>query len=273
MHCIFSTMTNPLKSALVTHEKNLYTDMSHHHSNRFTSSKAFRDKVKRIFDDIDFDRSGSLNELEFYAGVMAMHVWVAQYTVLAAKTVPTREDINRLFRLIDVDSSGTLDYDEFTGVVVVMFQSVAMRVTTQIIIKLILAPFFGAILVEICIGAFKDVIDVYIDKVVALLPSLMLILNKTTGIAVGAAIVNTILLPYVIDLMDRAFLLQVENENLKNKIDTLESSSAQRGSGREGVVHDADNEEVKRVMRIVRRESLSSNGRIRTSIAEKVKSR
>ena len=44
---------------------------------------------------------------------MALHVYVAQYTIIAAKTVPSRAEVQHLFCMMDEDNSGSLDFEEF----------------------------------------------------------------------------------------------------------------------------------------------------------------
>ena len=52
---------------------------------------------------------------------MALHVYVAQYTIIAAKTVPSRAEVQHLFCMMDEDNSGSLDFEEFRQVSVYIY--------------------------------------------------------------------------------------------------------------------------------------------------------
>ena len=168
--------------------------------------------------------------MEFYAGIMALHVWISQYTIISSKTVPSREHIGHIFKLLDTDHSGFLDFEEFQNVVVVMFQNVASRICAQMIIKLVIAPFVGVMLVEIATALAEEYPSEleHIQTFGFLIP---LLASKTIGIALGAAVVNMIFLPYVMNLHERIFLLHVENDNLLQYINALNKKlSIERGS-------------------------------------------
>ena len=48
--------------------------------------------------------------------MLALHVYVAQFMTIAARTVPTRAEVQHLFELLDEDGDGSLDFVEFQQV-------------------------------------------------------------------------------------------------------------------------------------------------------------
>ena len=58
---------------------------------------------------------------------------------------------------MDSDNNGALDLNEFRCMSVLLCQDVALRLTTQQVVKLFLAPFLGAVLVEIGVTLLADI--------------------------------------------------------------------------------------------------------------------
>ena len=92
-------------------------------------------KLKHIFKTVDIDNSGSIDKKEAYSMVLLLYLYVAQYTTIYGKTVPSVEEIMKLYDKIDVNGDGKLNFEEFESMAIVLFEEVSTRVSTQIFLN------------------------------------------------------------------------------------------------------------------------------------------
>lgn len=103
-------------------------------------TKAFRHLCDSVFDNIDTDGSGSVDEKELYSGLLLIHLQLGMYLGPAACKPLAREKCHNIFEKMDADDSGSLDREEFRHVMMVLFGNVFVRVMVQWSMTIILVP-------------------------------------------------------------------------------------------------------------------------------------
>jgi len=93
-----------------------------------------------VFDAIDTDNSGCVDEKELYAGLLLIHLKLGAYAGPAACRPLGRERAAAVFRDMDTDDSGELDREEFRRVIVYLFGNVLIRVMVQWSMTLLIVP-------------------------------------------------------------------------------------------------------------------------------------
>ena len=181
--------------------------------NSFTGSPRFKAKLKKIFNTVDMDNSGGVDKKEAYSMVLLLYLYVAQYTRISFKTVPTVDEVMKLYDKIDTDSNGSLTFEEFESMAIILLEEVSTRVSTQMFCQLLIAPFVGY-LTCICL---RDIVFVGSTRVffVTLLPSWTIdyIFTETICTTVMAALVNMTLLPLFMEMWTLVFVGTYSEEN------------------------------------------------------------
>jgi len=90
----------------------------------------FEQAIKDAFEQVDIDKSNSIDKAELYAGVLLMYVNINVYVKVYA---PERDDIMKIMERIDADKSGHLDYAEFREIMLVLSGQILARAVTQIL--------------------------------------------------------------------------------------------------------------------------------------------
>lgn len=103
-------------------------------------TRYFRKICDKVFDAVDIDRSGLVDETELYFGLLMIHLKLGQYAGPAACKPLSRERCNAVFQQMDLDGSGALDKDEFAKVMMVLFGNVFIRVIVQWHLTIIFVP-------------------------------------------------------------------------------------------------------------------------------------
>ena len=194
--------------------------------NSFTESDGFKKKLKHIFKTVDIDNSGSIDKKEAYSMVLLLYLYVAQYTTIYGKTVPSVEEIMKLYDKIDVNGDGKLNFEEFESMAIVLFEEVSTRVSTQIFSQLCLAPLiaYGA-----CIVLRDYVIVGFVrDFLLAILPTwtIKYIFTETICTTVITALVNMNFIPFFMNIWTMVFV----GDKVKDRRRSVRGDS-QRGGG------------------------------------------
>ena len=177
--------------------------------NSFVDSKMFQDKLKEIFKETDYDGNGTVSHDEIYTMVLLLYLFVAQYTTINAKTLPTRARVEELYHIMDADGNGTLDFEEFRAMAIFLVEDMAARIGVQMVTKSILGPLLGYVIVEL-VNTYLIFMGVDSHKKMALyLPKW--IYNETMAITVATALSTMFLLPYVVSLIDRFMNIRAAN--------------------------------------------------------------
>lgn len=96
------------------------------------------------FQVCDVEGNGRVDKTETYAGVLLVHLRMAQYAGVAACHPPGRQEINELFNLIDWGRTGWLDEHDFSDIVVVCVSTVVSYYFSRVVRALCLARLSGA---------------------------------------------------------------------------------------------------------------------------------
>ena len=103
-------------------------------------SKRFQKLCDNVFDAVDTDGSGSIDEKELYAGLLLIHLKLGAYAGPAACRPLGRERCHAVFVELDTDDSGHLDREEFRMVMIFLFGNVITRVLVQWSMTLLIVP-------------------------------------------------------------------------------------------------------------------------------------
>ncbi len=205
-------------------------EMAAHRKNAFLTSKMFRDRLREVFADADNDNDGWVSHDEVYTMVLSLYLFIAQYTTINKLLVPTRGRVEELYDIMDADGNGILDYEEFQAMAILLVEDMAARVGTQMVIKSLLGPLSGWVLVEVintCL-IFAGV-DIHY-KLASVFPEW--IFSEAVAVTICTTLSSMFLLPYLINLIDRVMHVQAKMGVQKElKRNARENSTV--GDGRE----------------------------------------
>jgi hypothetical protein len=187
--------------------------------NDFTASKRFKDKVRHIFDSVDIDKSGSVDVSEVYSMVLLIYLFVAQYTVVNAKTIPTIEEVKELYDKMDKDGNGTLDYDEFEALAVLEVEAVSARISTQLACQLAASPFLATCLVSfvcqyVLVGSFHALLVGNLHRAL-----LDYVFTRTIAITILTCVLNMTVMPFLLHLIDLIWYESVRSKETRLKLE------------------------------------------------------
>eukprot|EP00930_Biecheleria_cincta_P042676 TRINITY_DN29365_c0_g1_i1.p1 TRINITY_DN29365_c0_g1~~TRINITY_DN29365_c0_g1_i1.p1 ORF type:complete len:200 (-),score=42.46 TRINITY_DN29365_c0_g1_i1:170-769(-) len=109
--------------------------------NFFTRSKRFAKWVRAAFDEVDEDKSGSLDMNEVYTAILFLYVQIASSCPGALP--PPKEDMKTLFNRFDDDKSGDLNFDEFENFCAIVAAEISGRLIVQAVLTKVVAPWLG----------------------------------------------------------------------------------------------------------------------------------
>lgn len=114
-----------------------------------TKTKAFREMCDKVFDSIDTDGSGTVDEKELYSGLLLIHLKLGMYIGSPACARPLdRERCRQMMQQMDTDGSGELNRDEFRRVMVLLFSNVLLRVMILWTATIVLVPLLAKYILE-----------------------------------------------------------------------------------------------------------------------------
>jgi len=100
----------------------------------------FRKLSNFVFDEIDVDKSGTVDEQELYTGLLLFHVYLASYLGPSAAKPASRRKVEQVFRLMDKDRNGTLDRYEFARAMEILSSDLITKVAVLLCFSMIIAP-------------------------------------------------------------------------------------------------------------------------------------
>lgn len=176
-------------------------------TNILTRSKHFRKMATKIFNDLDIDRSNTLDNEELYAGVILVHLQLAKYTGAAACNPPSRLVVKTIFNEFDSDDSNSLDVEEFINVCILLSGQVLGRVGFQWIFTLVISPFLGQYLLNLVIFILAKSKCGFTSKILAF-PFAQTVWSRipsTIPVTVMSCVVACLLVPLILDCIDTKF--------------------------------------------------------------------
>lgn len=124
-------------------------------SSMLTGSSFFRKICDDVFDSIDADKSGKINESELYQGLLLIHLKLGMYFGPAACKPISLERTNYIFEKLDTNKDGSLDKEEFRSVLALLMGNVVSRITFQFLCTLLVVPFLASTIFEKSLDAFE----------------------------------------------------------------------------------------------------------------------
>lgn len=117
--------------------------------NMLTSSKFFQKKVDAAWEACNTDGSESINKDGLYAGIIFIHLKLAENAGSAACHPPSREVCDKLFEAADADKSGCVDKNEFSDIVVILCGQLLKRMIVYYGFMIFLMPIVSVALVKV----------------------------------------------------------------------------------------------------------------------------
>lgn len=102
--------------------------------------KFFRKLSNYVFDEIDANKSGGVDEHELYAGLLLFHLYLAGYLGTAAAKPASRQKVQQVFRMMDRDRNGVLDKNEFAKAVEILSSHLITKLAILLCFSIILSP-------------------------------------------------------------------------------------------------------------------------------------
>lgn len=112
----------------------------------FSKSDLFNSMVQKAFDEVDFDKNGTVDATEVYCMVLLLYFKIQK---VAHVKPPKKQQVDKLVRHFDLDKNNTLDRNEFAALATILGENIALRVAAENFIKLLLAPLIAANFVRI----------------------------------------------------------------------------------------------------------------------------
>jgi Ca2+-binding EF-hand superfamily protein len=112
-------------------------------SSWFCGTNYFKKMCEDVFDSIDDDKSGQIEEHELYTGLLLIHLKLGMYAGPAACKPISRQNCQQLFHTLDIDSNGRLDKQEFQNVLPILMGNVISRILFQLLCTLAIVPFLA----------------------------------------------------------------------------------------------------------------------------------
>jgi len=114
----------------------------------FTGSTFFQKMCDDVFESIDVDKSGKIDQGELYQGLLLIHLKLGLYFGPAACKPLSADRAQFIFNKLDANRDGSLDKDEFRNVLALLMGNVVTRIIFQFVCTLLIVPFAAAALVD-----------------------------------------------------------------------------------------------------------------------------
>lgn len=141
----------PIKTPATTSRANKDTDSGKSGSFsflNFTGTSFFRKMCNDVFDSIDVDQSGEIDESELYQGLLLIHLKLGLYFGPAACKPISLDRTKFIFNKLDTNRDGTLDKGEFQSVLALLMGNVVSRIIFQFVCTLLIVPFVAHTILE-----------------------------------------------------------------------------------------------------------------------------
>ena len=136
---------------------------------RFTRWKA--NATRKAFQDVDSDKSGTVDAEELYASVLALYLTLNQYGLYVV--APDRKVVDALLKEVDArgNKNGKLDYDEFAEVMQTLTAGALTRCVTTILLTAV-CPGIASFIVTSCadVPISIDAFPVWLQTTVKFVP-------------------------------------------------------------------------------------------------------
>lgn len=159
--------------------------------NKIVSSPQF----KQIFDEADVHSKGSLGEEEVYTLVLRFYILVAQYTLVVARHIPSREDVSNIVSNGDFNKDGGITFNEFKGLILMLCEGVATQLAAQILFTVLLSPLLA--LSFIFILKYSVALFPLLLRQFWFIPSFLR--NDKIGLLVFVPLFNFLVMPYYLE--------------------------------------------------------------------------
>ena len=113
-----------------------------------TGSSFFKKICDNVFDTIDVDRSGKINESELYQGLLLIHLKLGMYFGPAACNPISLDRTKFIFNKLDTNRDGSLDKQEFQKVLALLMGNVLSRILFQFVCTILIVPFLANTILE-----------------------------------------------------------------------------------------------------------------------------
>lgn len=148
-------------------------------------------------DEADVKGHGKLGPEEVYTLVLRFYIFVAQYTLVVARQVPTREDVQNILSHgnINTDKDGVVGFDEFKTVILLLFKGVAIQLCAQLLFTMLLSPLLALGLMFLLKHLFA-----FFPFLLAqfwFIPSFLR--NEKVGLLCFVPAINTLVVPYYLE--------------------------------------------------------------------------
>lgn len=132
--------------------------------NYLCHTQYFHNLCNTIFDLIDEDKSGYIDQNELYQGMLLIHLKLGCHAGPAAcKPIP-KQRCQTIFIDMDHDKSGLLDREEFYDVMILLFGHVFIRVIVQWMLTIVLVPMMSNYFLSNIVDFYHQLMQMLIDS-------------------------------------------------------------------------------------------------------------
>lgn len=175
---------------------------------RFVSSERFQKWVRGVFEQVDTDKSGSLDVNEVYIAILLLYLQING--VCKGARPPTRERVEELFKDCVPANQAVMRFDQFQTFCEFLCSQIASRVFVQMVLQYAVAPALGLLAMEVSkliMGRVAPGMKEWLGVIVPEVVSITLVVSMAVSL----------LVPTLMDLVDSLVL--------------HEAAAAQRASG------------------------------------------
>lgn len=169
----------------------------------------FQHMARQAFDTVDGDSDGALDVTELYCCVLLLYVNLGMY--IPRLSPPTREQVGKMFAAFDMDRNGTLDKQEFQLLAGVYCEVIALRVASQTVISLVLAPWIALRLCRLLTNRMPAWLVAGMTSIRAA-PKMQTVssflFNEVAAVAGVVAVIVSLGVPFVHGVIDELYLLR-----------------------------------------------------------------
>jgi Ca2+-binding EF-hand superfamily protein len=177
-------------------------------ANSFTKSEQFKTKLREVFDDADVNKNGIIDHTEAYGLVLKLYLVVAQNTGVVTTNIPSQKQVKKMIKEsegADSPHDGSIDFDEFEAMAIILCSDIAVQISTQQFVKLVLSPCIAVWAVSILVWFLTT--ELYkghtpVAQHFTWVPGF--VLNETFAVTIFTVLLNMHLLPKLLKLMFRA---------------------------------------------------------------------
>ena len=103
-------------------------------------------KFREMFDEFDAKGNGVLEPDEVYTLVLRFYLFVAQYTQVVVRHVPTRQDVESVILRCDTNGDGVIGFSEFRKMILLLCEGVTTQLSAQLFFTAVISPQLAVVL-------------------------------------------------------------------------------------------------------------------------------